>query len=61
MLEALLRLPSFSGATYDVALESFDAHLVGLARKVQTPEQGQARTRAISSGRKKAAKGFAPT
>lgn len=58
-LDAVLGLPEFEDATYDVALAGVDAHAVGLARKARSADGGKDSSRATSAGRQRAPKGFA--
>lgn len=58
-LDAMLSLPDFEDASYDVALAGVDAHAIGLARKARTTNGGKDQSRATSAGRQRAPKGFA--
>ena len=58
-LDAMLSLPEFEDASYDVALAGVDVHAVGLARKARSADGSKDRSRATSAGRQRAPKGFA--
>jgi len=58
-LEALLALPGFEGATYDVALAGLDAHIVAFARKQPAGEARARGAAAEAPGRRAGRKGFA--
>ncbi|KAK9823065.1 hypothetical protein WJX81_006086 [Elliptochloris bilobata] len=60
-LEAVLSLPQFEDATYDIALAGVDAHAVGLAHKssAQSAGRGRDRSKTAPIGHRRAPKGFA--